>query len=657
MGVQFSPTNATGQLARLKALLNADASKGASVTLKVVDTNTAATCKNPDGSWDVVIPSRFDVSQPGNADIVLGMVVHEDGHHLYTDISLYQKAASEKAGHILVHVLNAFDDIQQEHQKRSHKPGHQYMLSRMYDCLVKCGFYTADGEGINLAMKLAFHAGHALTNGYPAHKALAVELEKALRAEAGSEFTDKVLGIANETQQLMSTADALSLARRFLKLVLQESDKPQAPEEALNQQADDNQAEGDNADDSGQETSNSNSSDGADDSQDGDSQSGSASDGDDGDDQGSSSDGSSGDVNGGQGETGPDNAGSAQETNEPQTDANSGDAGSNGSDQGGSQSDTQRFRDQVLDQINNQRGAQSISSLDAGSAVEAYVASNTETGVRGNYREDAFYLPAIRVCSELSERYGHGSFMHFSELDAKAASAGLASSLRKLLASEDRVQKRYRENGKRIARKKAARIMTGDTKVFVRKHRAEAANTAVAMLVDTSGSMCGLVDVETDLTRQRVANEATFALASAIESIPGNLTALYQFSSNATKRKSFMQKAKANAVRFYGMTPSGGTDLSAALEPAFYDLLRQDCARKVVIILTDGATTHPEKAAGIVNAMYSFGIDTYGFAIESQGVLRNYLAPQNIVEISDVKALRYAMFELAKKALISPPRG
>ncbi len=101
MGVQFSPKTQAGQLARLKALLNADADKNYRVRLAVKNTSTACTAKNQDGTWDVILPAAFDVTDPENADIVLGMVIHEDGHHLFTDTTLYEKAMNEQHGHIL----------------------------------------------------------------------------------------------------------------------------------------------------------------------------------------------------------------------------------------------------------------------------------------------------------------------------------------------------------------------------------------------------------------------------------------------------------------------------------------------------------------------------------------------------------------------------
>lgn len=566
VGARFTKA---GQMARLRNLLNADSTKKGTVRLKMQQADTACTYPTQYG-WDVVVPSSFDITKEENADIVLGMVIHEDGHHLYTDLDYYKRCKKLNNGLLVKKVLNAFDDIQQEHRKRAHRPGDHRLLSSMYSALVDVGFYSVVEDGLGCALFTVFFGGHAVTNDYPAMRKIAAQQSKRLRDIAGPQMADEIERFIPMTTSVKSTKDAFELALRFLDFFGIDT-SPIVPPSTPPNSNDDSSDESD-----------------------------------------------------------------------------SGQAGSSDAPSGSNPAGND-YLSEVQDEVNSGAG-ESVPSADALDTIN----SNIKDCLSPE-GESAIQFPSSNASAMKLNPPDVGDL---DVAQAKRLSSGLASHLRKLLVSQSRTQRCYRENGKRTSVNRLINVWQGETRVYRHKKHEEGSNTAVSILVDLSPSM--EYQLPSGVSRITVANQVGFALANAIEMINGNVVEIFYFDEGGKLVKPFNQRI-AQIPQCIGRRPDGfSTNISSALEPALLSLLRQPQPRKVLLALTDGHTESPDKARALIRGAEFFGIDSYGIAIgdaSASQYVTQYIKPENTVTVSTEDELRNSMFELVSNAMISPPRG
>ena len=646
VGARFTKA---GQMARLRNLLNADSTKKGTVRLKMQQADTACTYPTQYG-WDVVVPSSFDITKEENADIVLGMVIHEDGHHLYTDLDYYKRCKKLNNGLLVKKVLNAFDDIQQEHRKRAHRPGDHRLLSSMYSALVDVGFYSVVEDGLGCALFTVFFGGHAVTNDYPAMRKIAAQQSKRLRDIAGPQMADEIERFIPMTTSVKSTKDAFELALRFLDFfgidtspIVPPSTPPNSNDDSSDEsdsgQAGDGSDSGD--DDSSDESDSGQAGDGSDsgddDSSD-ESDSGQAGDGADSGDDDSSDESDSGQAG--------DGADSGDDDSSDESD--SGQAGSSDAPSGSNPAGND-YLSEVQDEVNSGAG-ESVPSADALDTIN----SNIKDCLSPE-GESAIQFPSSNASAMKLNPPDVGDL---DVAQAKRLSSGLASHLRKLLVSQSRTQRCYRENGKRTSVNRLINVWQGETRVYRHKKHEEGSNTAVSILVDLSPSM--EYQLPSGVSRITVANQVGFALANAIEMINGNVVEIFYFDEGGKLVKPFNQRI-AQIPQCIGRRPDGfSTNISSALEPALLSLLRQPQPRKVLLALTDGHTESPDKARALIRGAEFFGIDSYGIAIgdaSASQYVTQYIKPENTVTVSTEDELRNSMFELVSNAMISPPRG
>lgn len=689
--------NRASQMARFRSLLNADSTKGSNVTLKVANTNTAMTGKTDKG-WEVILPSTFDVSKPENGNIVYGMVVHEDGHHLYTEMEYYQRANSHKHGRILVHCLNLLDDIQQEHAKRAHRPGDTQILHTMYKELIAASFYKCQHETLSAVFAVLHFGGHLITNGYTTFEKLFNEQYAVLEGLTSQDFAKDVRAFIPRIPAVKDTADAYALAMEIITFLFpdaddQESNDPQSTPEQNHQDqdasdSDQDQNDGDSTQDKSDEKSNSDSNDDGqdgsednsdsssnkdnnDDSQDGnssgDSDADSKDDAEDNSQQGNSEADSNDDADGESGEgTDSDGEGDSPK-DEPGT---SGDSKGSNPDQDGSDTSDSKDDDSALQDADDnsesgksgdsksQKGTRpsldpngKLESLDAGNAIESFIKSASDQGL---YDENRAQMPSSEVLTR--KLFAPAGDQYFDHAQAKQSTGGLTASLRAFVESLTKTHRQYRDNGKRIARRKIAGAIRGDTRFYTRKDEEVGANTAVSIVVDRSGSMQVLLPGDTGATRMKVANEVAYALSGAIESINGNASEVYYYNSFSYLAKPFSIRT-SRACGNFNVSPTDGTHLYLTLNPAILSLIKQPQKRKLLIIVTDGETSSPNECAALIRGADMLGIDVYGLAIGNIGFLKPYLPVENCVQVTSALGLRDKMFELARQSMSKPPRG
>ena len=260
---------------------------------------------------------------------------------------------------------------------------------------------------------------------------------------------------------------------------------------------------------------------------------------------------------------------------------------------------------------------------------------------------------------------------------ARRESSQVATALRSFIEAKAETSIDYVSSGSKVKTSRLYRVPTGSFKVFTRTSEdPEASNTAVCILLDTSGSMgmgAASQGAQHDSSMCR-ATKAALALCLALRNLagienvsssviafPGLLieqTARNQVQSGWGRKNPFAQYllhhgetlTQERAMHFAHFDAFGPTPLNKALEAAIIDLMGvSDVTRRVVFVITDGNTRINEN---LVASMRKQGIEVFGLSIEAgTEELDNAFGKDNVEECSS-QTLTKALINLAKKALV-----
>ena len=166
--------------------------------------------------------------------------------------------------------------------------------------------------------------------------------------------------------------------------------------------------------------------------------------------------------------------------------------------------------------------------------------------------------------------------------------------------------------GKRLNSRIAARVRTGNPRVFQSKTSCDGVAAAVSILVDTSGSMTlGMSD---GVPRFEGSVGVSVGLADVLHEfdVPFELSF---YDESYLMQKSFEEDwnsvRKANAFP----VPSGGTTTGAALQTALSELILRDEPRKLMIVITDGDTSDFDVLASCYGEAKHAGIEIVSLMI------------------------------------------
>jgi cobaltochelatase CobT len=189
------------------------------------------------------------------------------------------------------------------------------------------------------------------------------------------------------------------------------------------------------------------------------------------------------------------------------------------------------------------------------------------------------------------------------------------------------------------------RVAVGDSRIFVRKDRKQAPNTAIHLLVDLSGYMAGGSDA--------VALEAAMALALALEPIQGVSCAVTAFpgiegnDGEVTGIQSHGDRVTSRAGAFVQIA-RGSTPMTGALWFAAADLISRREERKVILTLTDGGPDDFDSAKEMVGQAVAAEIEMIGIGIQHD-VRRLFPAAIQIGSVADLKG---ELFRIAERLLL-----
>lgn len=196
-------------------------------------------------------------------------------------------------------------------------------------------------------------------------------------------------------------------------------------------------------------------------------------------------------------------------------------------------------------------------------------------------------------------------------------------------------------------------LATGDAKIFLRHGERIGVNTAVHILLDSSGSMNG--------PAMELAGQACFAVSSALSSLKGINLGVSTFpgakdpgqhgSSSHWRTVSPILRHNQKMHTRFSMNAGGGTPMDAAL----YWVMQQICPlpepRKIILCITDGDPDDHDAAREAIKSATTLGLELYGIGIQTLAIT-NLLPEQRCRIITSINDLAPAMFGMLHKALI-----
>ena len=189
------------------------------------------------------------------------------------------------------------------------------------------------------------------------------------------------------------------------------------------------------------------------------------------------------------------------------------------------------------------------------------------------------------------------------------------------------------------------RLAVGNSRVFVKNGFRESPNTAVHILLDSSGSMTdsGLM----------LANAVCYAVGKALQGISGVNLGITAFpGANRAKRGTtvapVLRHGEKLTARFpeiaYGMTP---------MAESLWWVMQQMCLlrenRKIILIITDGEPDSIPAAQEAFNQAQKKGVECYGLGIMCPSI--STLLPHTSRVVETLPQLAPALFELLEGAL------
>lgn len=238
----------------------------------------------------------------------------------------------------------------------------------------------------------------------------------------------------------------------------------------------------------------------------------------------------------------------------------------------------------------------------------------------------------------------------YSELKRTIGSSGArtAGVVRRLLAARDQTRIRRNLEHGRLDLKRLVPIVNNSPNVYKEKTMRRDVNTAVSILVDNSISMGG--------HPIQVCQKAAIVLDSAITGTGTDLEitgftgsdcnpVIYQY-------RRFGQRSQAAAASLGSMhqVSMGGTPVSVPILEAHRHLMAHKAPRKIMIIISDGAASDPERAKEAHDVALATGCIVLGIGIGPQGRAIGAWCTNHQV-INDIDELPNALAIIVQQAM------
>jgi hypothetical protein len=483
--------------------------------------------------------------------LLYGLVAHEAAHCRFTEFKDSSK------GNVLVRALdNVFEDIRIELALARIFPGAARMLFDAANGLAARGILDAPQQdeeyqpadilcrALVMGLRSRHLKQHCLDEMAGQWRTLAEDV-------FGDELIEAVFELADRSATLTSTDEASALAWEVYELLETSAEEKEKQEEQQKQKqqsksSQDEEDESHAPSQAGQDEDEGDSSPGSSDDQ--------------GEDDSSNSDES-------QGDQGDSEAGDSDERGE----ADAGDFSSQG-EEGDSGEQAAAMR-QALN-------AQSVSSVSMEDMLRQQMGANQVMGA-GARTQHASRTNGVKDQGQVR------AYLKRHELKAK-----LGTRLASLIEStvEESLWDGY--TGRKLSHSAPERLSRGDLKIFRKKEETAGTNTAVALLVDYSGSMWTTMPLTEggsraaggQTTAQEAAYETHFALASVLSTYEVPFLSI-AFANHVCVLKEFDEPLSAHR---WDDGSSGDTATGDAVEEALIRMTEREEEKRILVVVTDG---------------------------------------------------------------------
>lgn len=499
----------------------------------------------------IYLPNLATTGSEEDMILLYGLVAHEAAHCRFTEFKDSSK------GNVLVRALdNVFEDIRIELALARIFPGAARMLFDAANGLAARGILDAPQQdeeyqpadilcrALVMGLRSRHLKQHCLDEMAGQWRTLAEDV-------FGDELIEAVFELADRSATLTSTDEASALAWEVYELLETSAEEKEKQEEQQKQkqQSKSSQDEEDESHAPSQAGQ---------DEDEGDSSPGSSDDR--GEDDSSNSDES-------QGDQGDSEAGDSDERGE----ADAGDFSSQG-EEGDSGEQAAAMRQALK--------AQSVSSVSMEDMLRQQMGANQVMGA-GARTQHASRTNGVKDQGQVR------AYLKRHELKAK-----LGTRLASLIEStvEESLWDGY--TGRKLSHSAPERLSRGDLKIFRKKEETAGTNTAVALLVDYSGSMwttmplteAGSRAAGGQTTAQEAAYETHFALASVLSTYEVPFLSI-AFANHVCVLKEFDEPLSAHR---WDDGSSGDTATGDAVEEALIRMTEREEEKRILVVVTDG---------------------------------------------------------------------
>lgn len=535
--------------------------------------------------------------KPEYESITWGYCAHEAGHVRDTDNELIIKTKKENP--FLGWMLNLVEDTRIERVQIEFFPGVKKHFDKLTEQVLKYNWEERqNSELVNKLIDYVFYYIRGYIPNYPIWDKGTIALQTDLNCRYNLLFMYSFNQLLDKARYIQTTQEALDLSQEIL-VYLDDAANEEDKSENSDSKEEQEESQGDDSSD--------------------DSQSGKQSNSDSKDDEQRSS-------------------------------QNSGDntSASNSSDKSDSESQPSKGKpldDEAKESLKEvmDKTLDDLGSGDLGDTLKEFL-SDSKTQERLTQEE----------CYALGEVKEKHISISQAQIDTAAQySAQTTSELRngliRLIEDQTRSQRVTSRKGRRLAKGKVHRLITGDIRIFKRKFtERDEISCDVAVLADYSYSM------GSDISSVKT---ATYALLDCLSKIEGANTCAYGFGGTGILE---IQKPNQNfdmgvKGRIFSLVAGGGTPATEAYWASIQAFRRMGASKKVAIMVTDGEPNDQQATFNMVQAMKKQGIRVIavGVGVDSRAhkIFNSIYGSKEWVYVQNFSDLPRELLRVAKEII------
>ena len=597
---------------------------------------------------------------------VLGYLVHECGHVRFTDMSV-------GSGHVLQkEFMNALEDVRIEHEMANIYGGARLLLNQVHEPIIK---ELAEKAGkMSLPSCLGLYlcmAGAEIIGNYSLPDDQA-KFRNRLVNELGASLMDEIDNRLQAVASASSTQDIKAIVDEILRLLrAMAPEKEEMSDQNDSNDMDQNQSHTAHSESRSGESSSSDGS-GSDSSGDQNPQSSEGGKSEEGQANGESSDSSNSGESGNSvssessGSSAPsassalaDAAGSASGTQgvSDSSDAQEGSNENGGDNAGGSalksanakagKSSSQagkQDRSETAKQLLNatEKDLKALGKMDISNTISKEINREVRRhGTRNSCCPHAIKVyPLNKPTESKANREVHGRIEQ-----ARADSTYARRALQGLVQARTRASTRIARSGVKLSTANMSRLAACDLRVFEKRSEKKAVNCAVHILLDLSGSMCGIEDVAIRASLALTSCLMTFLYVNpALSVFPGVNQPVECIVPHGQK---LLRKSESAIASMYA---SGGTPLAQGLLSSAIALSQTREDRKIMIVVTDGIPDDYDTAQTLINKLQDSGVVMIGIGIGRNHRVEDFF--DHHVSIDSVEDLQSKFFTVARELFV-----